>query len=44
MVLTGFAWEARYPGVVEPVSAKEYQEAIQQAETVVAWSEKEISC
>lgn len=40
--LTGFAWEARYPGLVEPVSKDEYEEALQQAEAVVAWAEKEI--
>jgi hypothetical protein len=42
VVLTSFAWEARYPGFGEPVAAEEYREAIQQAETVVAWAEKEI--
>lgn len=42
IVLTSFAWEARYPGLGEPVTVEEYREAIQQAETVVAWAEKEI--
>lgn len=40
--LTGFAWEARYPGLGEPVTKEEYEEALQQAETVVGWAEKEI--
>lgn len=40
--LTGFAWEARYPGFGEPVTKEEYEEALQQAETVVGWAEKEI--
>jgi len=42
VILTGFAWEARYPGLGEPVTAEEYQEAIQHAEAVVAWADKEI--
>jgi HEPN domain-containing protein len=41
-VLTGFAWESRYPGLGEPVSKGEYEEAVRQAETVVAWAEREI--
>jgi len=40
--LTGFAWESRYPGLSEPVTKVEYEEALQQAETVVAWAEREI--
>ena len=38
-VLTNYAWEARYPGINEPVTAEEYQEAVHQAEQVVAWAE-----
>ena len=41
-VLTGFASEARYPGLSEPVSEVEYREALQHAETVVIWAEKQI--
>jgi len=41
-VLTSFAWDARYPGLSEPVSEEEYLEALQQAETVVDWAENEI--
>ena len=41
-VLTSFAWEARYPGLNEPVTTEEYQEALRKAETLVAWAEKEI--
>lgn len=43
IVLTSFAWESRYPNISEPVSKEEYQEALQHAEAVVAWAEKEIT-
>lgn len=36
--LTRFAWEARYPGVVEPVTQAEYREAVAQAVRVVEWA------
>jgi len=39
-VLSGFAWEARYPSLSEPLASDEYREALQQAEAVVAWAEK----
>jgi HEPN domain-containing protein len=39
-VLSGFAWEARYPGLSESVTLDEYRQAFQQAETVVAWAEQ----
>lgn len=42
LVLTSFAWEARYPGLSEPVTIEEYREAIRHAEAVVAWAEQEI--
>ncbi len=42
IVLTSFAWDARYPGLSEPVTPEEYKEAIRHAEAVVAWVEKEI--
>jgi HEPN domain-containing protein len=42
VVLTSFAWEARYPGLGEPVTLEEYREAVRQAEAVVAWARKEI--
>lgn len=38
--LTGFAWEARYPGLSEPVTYEEYAESLHQAETVVDWANK----
>jgi HEPN domain-containing protein len=41
-VLTSFAWESRYPGLGEPVSEKEYRDAVRHAETVVAWAEREL--
>jgi HEPN domain-containing protein len=43
IVLTSFAWEARYPSLGEPVTVDEYQEALRYAVTVVEWAEKEIS-
>jgi HEPN domain-containing protein len=43
VVLTSFAWEARYPGVGEPVSADECAEAVRNAETVVSWAEDIVS-
>jgi HEPN domain-containing protein len=42
IMLTIFAWEARYPGLNEPVTSEEYKEAIRHAKAVVAWAEKEI--
>jgi HEPN domain-containing protein len=38
VVLTSFAWEARYPGAAEPVTRDEYQEALRHAEAVVEWA------
>ena len=42
VVLTSFAWEARYPGLAEPVTPEEYQEALRCAEDVLAWAVKEV--
>lgn len=42
IILTSFAWEARYPGFSEPVTADEHQESLAHAEAVVAWAAKEI--
>lgn len=36
--LTRFAWETRYPGVREPVTREEYNEALTMAESVVRWA------
>lgn len=36
--LTSYAWEARYPGLSEPVTIEEYHEALRQAELVVGWA------
>ena len=33
--LTSFAWEARYPGLNEPVTEADYEEALRQAEAVL---------
>jgi len=40
--LTDYAVEARYPGLTEPVTDEEYEEAIKLAETVVVWVEEKI--
>ncbi|MCZ7664208.1 MAG: HEPN domain-containing protein [Thermoleophilia bacterium] len=37
-VLTGFALDARYPGLLEPVGEIEFQHAVGIAEAVVAWA------
>lgn len=36
--LTRFAWESRYPGLGEPISEDEYQQAVTLAEMAVAWA------
>lgn len=36
--LTPYAFEARYPGVSEPVTEEEYAEALERAEHVVSWA------
>ena len=41
-LLTSYAWEARYPGLSEPVTIEEYREALRQAEFVVNWAVKVI--
>ncbi len=42
VLLTPYAWEARYPGLSEPVTIEEYREALRQAEFVVNWAVKVI--
>jgi HEPN domain-containing protein len=37
-LLTAYAWEARYPGLSEPVTVEEYREALRQAEVVLQWA------
>lgn len=37
--LSDYAVEARYPGLAEPVTRDEYDEAIKIAEQVVNWAE-----
>lgn len=39
IVLTKYAVETRYPGIYEPVTDEEYQEAVGLAEAVIEWSE-----
>jgi len=41
--LTNYAVETRYPGLSEPVSDKEYRDAVALAETVVRWADKQIT-
>lgn len=36
--LSRYASEARYPGIEEPVTEEEYQEAVKMAEAVVIWA------
>ncbi|MBX5491740.1 MAG: HEPN domain-containing protein [Chloroflexi bacterium] len=38
VILTSYAVEARYPGLAEPVSAEEYEEAVRLAAQVVEWA------
>jgi HEPN domain-containing protein len=40
--LTNYAVETRYPGLSEPVSDKEYHDAVVLAEAVVRWADKQI--
>jgi HEPN domain-containing protein len=40
--LTSFAWESRYPGLTEPVTETEYNDALKNAKIVVTWAEREI--
>ena len=40
-VLTGFAWESRYPGLREPVTKAEHEEALKMGTQVVVWAEAE---
>ena len=42
VALTGFASEARYPGLGEPVTEAERQEAVTNAKSVVRWANKMI--
>ena len=42
VLLTSYAWEARYPGLSEPVTIEEYREALRQAEFVLGWAVKVI--
>lgn len=37
--LSGYAVEARYPGLSEPVSREEYEEAVMVAQEVVRWAQ-----
>lgn len=40
--LSGYAVEARYPGLSEPVSFEEYREALTLAEETVRWTEERL--
>ncbi|MBI2939999.1 MAG: HEPN domain-containing protein [Chloroflexi bacterium] len=40
--LTEYAIETRYPGMTEPVTPQEYEDAVAIAETVVRWAESVI--
>ena len=40
--LSNFAWETRYPGLSEPVTQDDHQEALRKAGIVLAWAEKQM--
>ena len=40
--LTDYAWESRYPGLMEAVSHEEYLVAMRQAEQILVWAEAEV--
>jgi HEPN domain-containing protein len=40
VILTRFAVASRYPGVIEPVSKKEYEEALALARDVLNWASR----
>jgi len=40
--LSDYAVEARYPGLAEPVTREEYEEAVSIAEAVMRWAEEVI--
>jgi HEPN domain-containing protein len=42
VVLTSYAFEARYPGLAEPVPEEEHRQAIELAQTVLRWAEEMI--
>ncbi len=39
-ILTSYASEARYPGLAEPVTPEEYDQAVRLAARVVTWAEQ----
>lgn len=41
--LSPFAVEARYPGMAEPVTRREYRRAIRIAEAVLRWAERQVA-
>jgi hypothetical protein len=41
--LSDYAVETRYPGLSEPVSDKEYRDAVALAETVLRWADRQIA-
>ena len=41
--LTDYAVQTRYPGLSEPVSASEYRRAVDLAQAVVRWAEKQLT-
>jgi HEPN domain-containing protein len=41
-ILSEYAVQARYPGIAEPVTLEEYEEAIEIARNVVTWAESTV--
>ncbi|MFH1435468.1 MAG: HEPN domain-containing protein [Pseudomonadota bacterium] len=42
-ILTHYAVEERYPGLSEPVTRQEYEQAVSLAETVLSWAQERIT-
>ena len=40
--LSRYAWVTRYPGLEEPITGEEYQEAVKMAEAVLTWAANQI--
>jgi hypothetical protein len=40
--LTRFAATSRYPGLIEPVTAGEHEQAVKLAQVVISWAEAQI--
>lgn len=41
--LSRFAWETRYPGLMEAITVEEYKEALLMAEAVISWANQVVN-